>query len=32
MKFPFFKSLILAGALVVAWNCSDSGVVNSIDG
>ena len=23
MKFPFFKTLVLASALVVAWNCSD---------
>ncbi|MCQ2061390.1 MAG: hypothetical protein MJY47_07375 [Fibrobacter sp.] len=31
MKFPFFKSLVLVGALVVAWNCSDSpNFVNSL--
>lgn len=23
MKFPYFKALIIAGALVVAWSCSD---------
>lgn len=33
MKFPFFKSLVLVGALVVAWNCSDSpNFVNSLGG
>ncbi len=24
MKFPFFKSLLVAGALLLAWNCSDN--------
>lgn len=24
MKFPFFKSLLLTGALLLAWNCTDS--------
>lgn len=28
MKFPFFKTLVLAGAMVVAWNCSHDSVVN----
>ena len=28
MKFPFFRSLAIAGALVVAWNCSDENVAN----
>jgi hypothetical protein len=24
MKLPFFKSLLIAGALILAWNCSDT--------
>ena len=28
MKFPFFRSLAIAGALVVAWNCSDDTVAD----
>jgi hypothetical protein len=24
MKFPFFKTLLLTGALLLAWNCTDS--------
>lgn len=27
MKFPFFKSFLLAGALLLAWNCSDDTIV-----
>lgn len=28
MKFPYFKSMLALGALVVAWNCSDTTAVN----
>ena len=28
MKFPFFKSLLVAGALMLAWNCTDNTAVN----
>lgn len=31
MKFPLFRSLVLAGALVVAWNCSDTPMINVND-
>ncbi len=27
MKFPFFKTLLLTGALLLAWNCTDSTTV-----
>lgn len=28
MKFPFFKSMLVAGALLLAWNCTDNTTVN----
>ena len=28
MKFPFFKSMLVAGALMLAWNCTDNTTVN----
>ena len=28
MKFPFFKSLLVAGALMLAWNCTDNTTVS----
>ena len=27
MKIPFFKPLLVAGALVIAWNCSDEAAI-----
>ena len=32
MKFPFFKSLLVAGALLLAWNCTDNTTVNPANG
>ena len=32
MKFPFFKSLLVAGALLLAWNCSDNTTMSPING
>ncbi len=32
MKFPFFKSLLVAGALLLAWNCTDNTSVNPANG
>lgn len=26
MKFPFFKALLISGAMLAAWNCSDNAV------
>lgn len=31
MKFPFFKSLLVTGALLLAWNCTDSTTVSPGD-
>lgn len=28
MKFPYFKSMLAVGALIVAWNCSDTTAVD----
>ena len=30
MKFPFFKSMLVAGALMLAWNCTDNTTVNPV--
>ena len=27
MKIPFFKPLLVAGALMIAWNCSDEAAI-----
>lgn len=32
MKFPFFKAVLLAGAMLTAWNCSDDSLPSTLPG
>ena len=31
MKFPYFKTMLAIGALLVAWNCSDDSAINYVN-